>query len=823
MASNDLADQHAAEVEAKVSAETGTPAESAHGLGSWAKARPVRAVATVCGGIALVAAAAVATWLAITVAWHRTPEKTVTIEQILGALDRRNLAEVRSLAKTMQAESPTSAEQPGGPAFALGAAAAYEAENSQGKDQQRLFLLAARYLEEANKRGFPLNRRAQGLYLLGRSLYGSGQLAASRPVLLSALKISPQYRREIHELLAEAYLNDPHPRLQQALEQNSMLLSDKDLPAPKLEQTLLQRARILSGMGKIEEYNATLERIPSGLKNPAVAVERGRALLGEARALLKTTTQDRANEAKAQDNLRKAIETLRLACTERPGAEQAAAQAMYLIGMCYLEMKDYRAASDQFVRAEHAYPETPEGFAAGLQAAELHRRAGRDVEALGAYRRVFAGAGDLDTYRNPWVSLDQLKSIAMAAYRQYVSDGKFEIALQMTRLMRSLFPAREAGILQAETHGLWGQAIISQAEKASREKAESLRRLGREQFRRAGACYAKLAGELPANRSYTDQVWNSAMAYFQGQDFKSAARMLQVYLKNEVKDRHPQALFYLGESFLADDQLDKALEMFKDCIDSHPRDVFACRARLSAAEVYQEKDDFRGAEHMLLSNLNGDYLTPESKEWRDSLFRLGELLHAQGRYAEAAERLAEAADRYSDLPESARARYLMAECYYKLAVAAQEKLDKDLTGNSGDILRPQIEELYSAALRQYRRVLETLGKGRDNAELTAEQTAVLRNCYFAVGDVLFAQGELAGAARAYSTAANRYLSHPEALSAYVRMAEAHQRLNNPQDAKDALQQAKFALERMKPDAPFDKTTNFDRRQWAQKLDAMLSL
>ena len=62
------------------------------------------------------------------------------------------------------------AEDLGGPAFALGAAAAYEAENSAGKDRAKLFLLASRYLEEANNRGFPPNRNAEGLYLLGKSL-----------------------------------------------------------------------------------------------------------------------------------------------------------------------------------------------------------------------------------------------------------------------------------------------------------------------------------------------------------------------------------------------------------------------------------------------------------------------------------------------------------------------------------------------------------------------------------------------------------------------------------------------------------------------------
>ena len=143
------------------------------------------------------------------------------MDQALQALDHRSFAEAQTFAKRLQAQGTLSGDELGGSEFALGAVAAYEAETSSGKDRTKLFLLAARYLEEANNRGFPANRRAEGLYLLGKSLYESGQISASRPVLLSALKISPQYRTEIHALLANSYLNDARPNLATALEQNT--------------------------------------------------------------------------------------------------------------------------------------------------------------------------------------------------------------------------------------------------------------------------------------------------------------------------------------------------------------------------------------------------------------------------------------------------------------------------------------------------------------------------------------------------------------------------------------------------------------------------
>ena len=822
MPSKDLPDQNVA-AGAKVSVETGPPGETARGFAAWAKANRLKALLAIGGGISFLIIAVVAGRLFFAAPKHRPLGELVTMKQILQALDHRAFAEAQTLAKRSQEQGTLSAEEMGGPAFALGAVAAYEAENAPGKDRAKLFLLASRYLEEANNRGFPANRNAEGLYLLGKSLCESGQIQAGRPVLLSALKISPQYRAEIYALLANVNLNDVPPKLQQALEQNSSLLADKKLSEAKQQEALLQRAQILLGLGKIDECNAALDQIPSGEKNPAVAVQRARVLMHEAQALRKKTPPSDDDQQKWREKLLSAIQTLSPAKPQDSPAGKAARQAMYLTGTCYLELGDDRSALEQFIRTYNSYPDTSEGAAAGFQGAELYRRMGRDVEALGQYRRVLGGIADPESYNNPWLPLDRLKSSVLAAYRHYLSVQKYEFALQIIRMMRPLLPGEQVLLLQAEAHGVWGQTLLNQADKGPRNQAESIRRLGREQFRRAGDCYAKLANTLPANKNYTDQLWNSANSYLQGQDFTSAARMFQTYLKNEAQQRHPQALAYLGESLLAAGRLDKALEMLKECVDLYPRDAAACRARLLASRAYEEKGDWLSAENMLSDNLNGDYLTPESKEWRDSLLVLGELLLAQGRHAEAIRRLEEFTNRYPDLPDTAKARYLTANCYYKLAVETQDKLDKDPKGNSGAVPAKQIQELYFKALEQYKQVQETLAKDRDNAELTPVGKAILRNCYFAVGNVLFAQGDYEAAVKAFSTAANRYQNSPEVLDAYVQTANAYRNLNKPREAKNALQQAKFALGRMKPDATFENTTNYNRKQWADRLDLLTSL
>jgi tetratricopeptide (TPR) repeat protein len=821
MSTQDLQDQDAAVAEAKVSRLRDLPVQTVRRLAAWAKANRIKALAI--GGASFIAIVVVASWALIAARLNRSVEELVTMDQVLQVLDHRQFAESQSLVQKIQKQGSLPTEELGGPAYVLGAAAAYEAESASGKDRIKLFSLAAGYLEEANNRGFPANRGAEGLYLLGKSLYEIGRIQASRSILLSALESSSPYQAEIYFILANTYLNDTHPKIEQALEQNTKFLAEKGLSEAKQQEGLLQRASVFLRLGKISECNATLDRIPEGVKNPAVAVERGRALMYEARDLREKTPITAEDKLKSREKYNQAAQIMRIEITRNTRADKATRQAMYLSGMCYMELEDYQAALDRFTRTYNTWSETPEGLAACFQSAELYRRLGRDVDALAGYRRVLGSINDPEGYNNPWISEDQLKTSISAAYQHYLGGQKFEIALQIARMMQPLFPIDQVLSLQAEAHGVWGQTLLNQADKGPRNKAEPIRRLGREQLRRAGTNYAKLSKILPANKNYSDQVWNGATSYMQGQDFSNAARMFQVYLKNEAQRRHPQALAYLGESLLALNQPDKALDALKECMDLYPRDVYACRARLLASRAYEEKGDWSNAESLLLDNLNGDYLTPESKEWRDSLFALGKMFHDEGRSAEAVGRLEEAAERYPDLPETTEARYLTANCYYKLAAAAQDKLDKDLTGTYSAILEKQTHELYSKALTLYKRVHETLAIDRDNGELNAGQKAILRNCYFAVGNVLYAEGNYDAAVNAYSTAANRYQNYPESLNAYVQIANAYRKLNKPEEAKNALQQAKFALGLMKPDAAFDATTNYNAKQWAERLDLLSSL
>jgi TolA-binding protein len=388
--------------------------------------------------------------------------------------------------------------------------------------------------------------------------------------------------------------------------------------------------------------------------------------------------------------------------------------------------------------------------------------------------------------------------------------------------MKAVLPLEQTRLMQADLRTKWGQYLLSSAENTARNKREPMRRLAREQFRRAGQDYAALAKMNNDNRSYSDYVWNAATSYLQGHNYTRSAALLRDYLQNEVQRRRPQALDNLGESLLCLGQYDAALTSLKECIEQFPRDAAACHARLLAAQAAREKGDIAQAEKMLLANLNGDYLTPASKEWRDSLFLLGDILHGAGRYEEAARRLEEAVKRYPDLPETISARYLLADSCSRLAYAMQDELKKDLAGSSRPMQTKRIQEDFDKALEQYRFIQDKLGSARDLAELSALDKTMLRNSIFAIGDVLFAEGDFAAAIKAYYIAANRYQNRPEVLDAYVQISNAYRRLDKPADAHNALQQAKLLLARMKPEVPFADASIYTRDQWAKRLDELLA-
>ena len=99
---------------------------------------------------------------------------------------------------------------------------------------------------------------------------------------------------------------------------------------------------------------------------------------------------------------------------------------------------------------------------------------------------------------------------------------------------------------------------------------------------------------------------------------------------------------------------------------------------------------------------------------------------------------------------------------------------------------------------------------------------MLRNCQFAVAEVLFDLGRFEESLKAYTAITTRYADEPEVLEAFLQVASVYQRLDKPNEARVALRQAKAVLDRLKDDAAFTRTTNYTRKQWSELLESMIN-
>ncbi len=754
---------------------------------------------------------------------RKPPPKPVTLAAALSALDRGDMAEAQQLAQRLAASKDLTNEEWGGPDFILGTTTAKAAEEARGKERTELFRTASRYLARSRERGFPALREPAGLRLLGKTLYLCGRLESALPILEEALRHAGDRAIELRPLLIEARMAAEPPELDKALAESEKLLADPRLADPERRQALLQQAQILLGLGRAKQCAATLDKIPDNpLLRCDVTLLRGRLALAEGHVLKKAAAEAKDVPQAAKAKFHAAIDLFRKALSQDMGDKHVARQAAYLIGLCLMESGDLPAALNQMERTGRIFPETPEALAALNQQGDIARRMGRHAEAVSAYRRLMSAYAEEDEFHNPWVTSAQLKTTLLDVCLEYVKATKFQTAVLLSKSLVHVMPKVEALQLTAQIYIAWGENLLAQAEHLPPGPAEELCKQARTQLRLAGDSYTAVARAQFTTRQYPDRLWNSACAYFAGHDFRKAAVMLRLYLHNESRLRNAQALVDLGEAELSLDHAEIALESFRECIQRHARDVAVYRARLLASRAATSLGDLKQAEAYLQDNLNGEQLTPASKEWRDSLFALAELLHNSGRDREAIQRLDESLQRYPDAPQAITACYLLAHSCGRLAMDLQASVGKEISSAVRGERAGESRRLLERALDGYSGLQDNLSQ-RDTESLTPQEKALLRNSRFAVGDTYFALGRYRDALRAYQSAANHYVASPEVLVAYVQIANVYRRMERPAEARTSLEQARLALRRIPPQVRFEQTTNYNRKQWGELLDRLCSL
>ncbi len=749
-------------------------------------------------------------------------EKPITLEEALETLDAGLYSEAHTMGKRLQDAEDLPEDSYGAPAFVLGAALAYEADRSFMDDKTPYYLLASRYLAQARDLGIPPDREGEGQFQLGRTLFLSGQIPASRPVFEQALDAAPRHRSQILWLLTEAYLTDANPQYEQALAWNDKYLADRVLRPADRRRGLLQRARILLGLNRKDACLATLKEIPDEAKDQAEAlVIKAAITMATADELLAAEEVTLEQRQKARGLYDQAIEVLQAAQGRDTLSTQASRKAMYLTAVCLQRKEEYTKALEQFGHTSRSNPETPESLAADLEMGDLLRKLGDHKEALAAYGRALMQVSDPNDYSNPWIALSDLQRRAVEAYEFYLAEEAFDLALLLTESMHPLLPTPRVTELEAKCRSLWGRYLLATAQSLEADTLAVQQDAGREQLRLAGGAYARLAKLRIVTEFYADDLWQSAQCYMKGHDYLHAAEALQEYLNNGSRQRHPQALVDLGEAQLNLGRMDGALAAFEECIEFHPRDAAAYRARLIASQAHAEKGEMEQAEALLDANLNG-HLAPGSMEWRDSKFAMGRLCHREGRYEEAAHHLEEAVRRYQ-CDQTLPAYYLLAEGYRSSAAILRKQVDNDLVESVRTTNLLRVQNDLTKAGEYYALVQQALNERQESRQLTEVEQKTLRNCYFAIGATWFDLGDYENAIRSYTAASTRYQNSPEALEAYVQIARAYQRLSNPLEARATVRRGEEVLKRLESQGDFLQSTNLDAQQWKELLGWMETL
>ena len=763
------------------------------------------------GSVSVLATAGVMSYVLL------TREPPITAESILDALAAEDYARVKALAEKVVDSGDADDAAYRAAMFALGVWHSKEGDRTSGTEQSREYALSAAYLSAAATGGFPKGWEAKGRFLLGRSLHFSNRFSESRNELREAARLDPEYRPRVLWLLAESFLLDRQPNLEEALRCNGQLLEIPGLSVESRNAAYRRRAEILLQMRRPGEAAEALSHLsPTASRTAESGLLRAQVSMLEAELLEPLDSPEK--QAKYREKLAEAQKILGGVEKQALAEDTLLAQASYLRSRCAELSGDFDNALSGYEKTWIRYAGRPEAWAARFRLAQLNRRLGRVQQTVDGLRGVLGGVPDADAFVNRWVSLNEVRDETAAALRQYLGQGEFAACLRLTDSMSPVFAAGEIHAFRAAVHRDWAWQLTKQAEGQPAGKAEGLLEEARRHFRLAGDEYTRLARTRPATKAYPEDLWDAADNYLAGWSFSRASRVLREYLRNEAKKRNSAALLRLGQCLLAMGRVDEALLVLNECIEFHAKDAASYEARLSAAHAYREKADFAEAESLLLQNLNGE-LAPSSREWRASLFALGHLYYEQGRDAEAVPRLEEAVTRYPQDERTAWARYELAEIFRRTAVQSLG-LSSEAASPADEArlpLRRDAQNRLLAAKAHYEAVREMMNDRANQRQLLHEELVLLRNAYFGLGDVCYRLGRFTEALEAYHSVINRFQSRPEVLEAYAQIVRCYQAMGRGQESRIALEQGKIVLQRLPRDTDFASTTVLDGPGWSERF------
>ncbi|MBI1247351.1 tetratricopeptide repeat protein [bacterium] len=804
--------------------------------------------------VMVVSGAAIIAGLVCGTAWvlfHDSEPEEKTLAHAIEMYEHNELNQARDIARKYIDDLHVEEPYQGAAPFLLGMILFDEAKDYLNpKDRQTVYRVAAQHLETAKKRGFPPGYETRGDYLLGISQMESKQYDQAIKTLTSVYPHYPVQQQHIEDALADCYLA-LQPTTPDNLEKSlkwSRIYSDHEGLTPEQQAAAsLRVARTQYELGQLDEAEETIQRIPPTSPRfvDAVIVQG----LASRRRYLDHLAAGEKEEA--QTELNSAIRLFRKAAGNQLVAADSTRKASYLLSVMLRANGQLSEAHEQASRTRKIYYRTPESVAAGLEEAELLRAEDKPDEAVEIYRRILRESTLNGRYDNPWLDEVEFRQRITRAIDAWKSAQQFGPAVEVAEALQPLFPPDQALQILADVQYEWGDYLEAKANEVPFNESLDLRAKSRFRFRSAGKVLLDLADHRFATDEYTNDLWKSALAYLRGQDFTKAVEILDTYQKYETREHQPRALAARARALIALDRAEEALASVNECLEFYPKDPSVYEARVLGGEAYMELGMLTEAKEVLRSNLDDGHLEPSSREWQDSLFSLGQVLHLEGEMFEAQARVKgalEAAEsiprdafqlleksnesyqgaikylhaavrRYPDDPRSISARYLIAECHRRCSMLPKKKFRLVNIETQRIKFDKEVKDHLESAIEIYNQLeFELTTKLETQAELHPVEAKILRNCYFAKGAALFELGRYKEAIEAYSTASNRYQTEPVALEAFVQIAHCYRYLNHSAEARGTIEQAKIVLSRLADGVDYSETAHASRDDWKNHLD-----
>ena len=769
------------------------------------------------------------------------PEKTPPeiLAEALELLEQRDDPKSRinaqELAYELKKQEYQDPDFPGALYFIFGIVAFRNAEELTGESQDHQYLIASRYLKEAERRAIIQEHRPEWCYAYGTSLYLLGSTKQSRPLLEEAVKTWSVGKLKASMLLTDIYLDHKaDSELQQAFKLNSAALQLEGLNHETQDRLYLQRAQIFLAQGKNDLAEEVLNKVKQqDSVNQVTLVFQAQTLMAEGKY-----QEALSILAPVKDNL---------------GLERKfSRQASYLMGLCAESLNDDEAAIGFYEQTTHRYAGTHEGLASYLHLAELLRKSGRTEEALIAYRTALRSVSSPEDFRNRWVSLEGFRKYVLDAWNDWVDEEKikngvtyFSAAIQLSEYLPPLLPEVQAKELAANANRRWAEFLEKRYRQATISEQENLKSELQDHWLHSGKAYYELARRLNTSDRYGEILSISAEHFQKGQDYESALKVLTRFININPDKKMPQALVRRGEVLLELDQLDEAINHFERVLTNYPTDVAAFQAKYLLGVAHLEKDELDQAQSIWKEILESSNLTPQAQQWSDSLFALGKLNFHLGkisratktadngktqgseatdqpsphaRFEEATRRLREYVNRYPDSEKIHEARFLLSRSLQNLADQPFQEMQIAKTENARQELQRKQYHYLNMAIEQLQSLNRDLRRLESQDRLDPLGKRLLKSTCFGKAHLLYLTGEYEDAIKSYHDAVNRYPQCTEVLIAYMKMSGCYESLGKSNEAKSMLEQAKIILKQM-PDKVFEsKATNLGREEWNRWLD-----